>query len=196
MSPMKKELGRLSATLIVRGAAMAALGTAALVWPEEVLILAMLSVGVVATLLGIYEISLAFGIRDRTRRWSLVLIHGIASVAFGLLTVGSPGVSLRVALAIIAVWLVLYASVAWASATLVWPLPMVRWTLLILGVVDVVLAVLVVLAPAATIFALLFLGAAYAAGFGLWQVAAGVWLRHTLHAYDATFQDSRFAGAH
>jgi len=104
MTSMTKELGHLSYTLVGRGAAMLALGLAAMVWPEEILILAMLIVGIVATVFGLYEVSIAFAIRRRSPRWWLVLVHGATSIAFGGLSVGAPGVSLRVALIVIAIW--------------------------------------------------------------------------------------------
>jgi uncharacterized membrane protein HdeD (DUF308 family) len=192
MTSINKELGHLSATLVWRGTAMLALGLAAVVWPEQILILAMLAVGIIATVFGIYEMSIAFAIRRRTRRWWLVLAHGAASVAFGGLSVGAPGVSLRVALIVIATWFLVYAAVAYGSAVVVWPMRTARWALLAWGVFDAVLGILALVYPTATIFALLFFGAVYAALFGAWQVAAGLWLRRTLRVHHTSFHEGRF----
>jgi uncharacterized membrane protein HdeD (DUF308 family) len=195
MTSINKELGHLSATLVWRGAGTLALGLAAVTWPEQILILAMLAVGIIATVFGLYEMSIAFAIRRRTRRWWLVLAHGAASIAFGGLSVGTPGVSLRVALIVIATWFLVYAAVAFGSAVVVWPMRAVRWALLAWGVFDAIVAILALVYPAATIFALLFFGAVYAALFGAWQIAAGLWLRRTLHLHHRTFHDGRFAAA-
>lgn len=180
MTSMTKEFGHLSQTLVWRGAAMLALGLAAVVWPEQILILAMLIVGIVATVFGLYEISIAFAIRRRAPRWWLVLVHGVTSIAFGGLSVGSPSVSLRVALIVIAIWFLVYAGLAFSAAILIRSFPFIRRALLTWGFVDVGLAIVTLLFPAMTIFAVLFGGAVYAALFGAWQLAAGLWLRRAV----------------
>jgi uncharacterized membrane protein HdeD (DUF308 family) len=82
---------------------------------------------------------------------------------------------------IVAIWLLAYAGLAWRAAVVWWPFRALRWTLIAWGVIDVGLGVLALVYPAATIFTLLFFGAVYAALFGAWQVAAGLWVRHLLH---------------
>jgi len=195
MTSMTKEFGHLSQTLVWRGAAMLALGLAAVVWPEQILILAMLIVGIVATVFGLYEISIAFAIRRRTPRWWLVLFHGATSIAFGGLSVGAPGVSLRVALIVIAIWFLVYAGLAFSAAILIRPMPFIRRALLTWGFVDVGLAIVTLVFPAMTIFALLFVGAMYAALFGAWQLAAGLWLRRTVRHRGSSLEEGAFAVA-
>src|SRR5690348_16394176 len=112
MTSINKELRYLSHSLIWRGAAMLALGLAAVVWPEQILILAMMIVGLIATVFGLYEVSIAFVLRRRISGWWLVLLHGLASLAFAGLSVGAPGVSLRAALIVIAAWFLFYAALA------------------------------------------------------------------------------------
>jgi len=192
---MNTELGRLSQTLVWRGLAMLAFGLAAVVWPEQILILAMLAVGIVATVFGLYEISIAFAIRRHAPRWWLVLGHGVASLAFGGLSVGAPGVSLRVALIVIATWFVVYAGISYGAAVALWPIRGVRLALITWALFDVALAILAVAYPAATIFALLFFGAVYAAVFGAWQFAAGLWLRRTLRVHQSAFHEGRLSAA-
>ena len=180
MTTMRKELGRLSDTLLWRGVAFAMLGVAALIWPEPILVAALLAVGLLAALLGLYEMTIAASIRRRTSRWWLVLAHGVLSVGFGLLTVGASALSFRFALAIVMAWLMAYAGVAWSAAVIMRPARKIRVALFTWGGLDILLAVVVVVYPAATIFSFLFFGAVYAALFGIWQIAAGVWLRRTL----------------
>ena len=180
MTTMRKELGRLSDTLLWRGVAFTMLGVAALIWPEPILIGALLTVGLLATLLGLYEMTIAASIRRRTSRWWLVLAHGVLSLGFGLLTVGASAVSFRFALAVVMLWLIAYAGVAWSAAVILRPGRRIRAALFVWGGIDVLLAVVVAIYPAATIFSFLFFGAVYAAMFGVWQIAAGVSLRRTL----------------
>jgi uncharacterized membrane protein HdeD (DUF308 family) len=195
MTSMNKELGRLSHTLVWRGVGMLALGLAAVVWPEEILILAMLIVGIIATVFGLYEISIAFAIRRRTPRWWLVLVHGAASLAFGGLSVGAPGVSLRAALIVIATWFLVYAALVFSAAALIWPMRTIRRALVTWGFFDTGLAILALAYPAATIFALLFFGAVYAALFGTWQIAVGIWLRRAVRHRPASLHEEYFAAA-
>jgi len=180
MTTMRKELGRLSDTLLWRGVAFTMLGVAALIWPEPILIGALLTVGLLATLLGLYEMTIAASIRRRTSRWWLVLAHGVLSLGFGLLTVGASALSFRFALAVVMLWLIAYAGVAWSAAVILRPGRRIRAALFTWGGINVLLAVVVAIYPAATIFSFLFFGAVYAAMFGVWQIAAGVSLRRTL----------------
>jgi uncharacterized membrane protein HdeD (DUF308 family) len=181
MSTAARELRQLSQTLIWRGTLMFALGSAAAIWPEPVLIGAMIAVGVIATLLGLYEMSIAISVRRRIAGWTLILANGSAAFAFGLLTLGAPRLSLHVGLVIVGLWFLACAGFAWRAAVLWWPLRTLRLALIGWGVVDVALGVLALVYPAATIFALLFFGAVYAAAFGAWQAAEGLWLRRLLH---------------
>jgi len=180
MTTMRKELSRLSDTLLWRGAAFTMLGVAAVIWPEPILIGALLTVGLLATLLGIYEMTIAASIRLRTTRWWLVLSHGTLSLGFGLLTVGASALSFRFALVVVVAWLVAYAGVAWIAAVILKPARKIRVALVTWGGIDVLLAVVVAIYPAATIFSFLFFGAVYAALFGIWQIAVGVWIGRTL----------------
>ena len=178
MTTLRQELRRLWHTLVWRGAAMLALGLGALIWPEDVLIVAMISVGIIATLFGLYEMTIAISLRRKTPAWTLVLIHGTAALLFGALTAGAPGLSLRISMAVIAGWMLFYAALAVTVGILVWQAHGLGWVLVAWAGLDTVLAMVAVLYPETTIFALLYLGAAYAATFGAWQVAAGLWLRH------------------
>jgi uncharacterized membrane protein HdeD (DUF308 family) len=196
MISVSKELDRLSNTLVWRGLAMFVLGLAAIVRPEEVLIVAMLGVAAIAIAFGLYEVSIAFALRRRTSRWRLVLTHGVLSLAFGGLSIGEPGVSLRVALAVIASWFVLYALIAGATAILLWQNRAVRWTLIAWGLFDIGLAILALAYPASTVFTLLFFGAVYAALFGAWQLVAGIWFRRALRIHPASLLNRALSGAH
>jgi uncharacterized membrane protein HdeD (DUF308 family) len=180
MTPMAKELRRLSHTLIARGSLMCLLGLAAAVWPEPILIAAMIAVGVVASVLGLYEMSIGLSLRHRTPEWSMILVHGTASLAFGLLTVGAPGLTLDVAIVVIAAWFLVYAGICWKAAVQWRSISSLRWTLVVWGCVDAALSFLAVVYPATTIFVLLFFGAVYAALFGAWQIAMGVWIRRLI----------------
>jgi uncharacterized membrane protein HdeD (DUF308 family) len=175
---------------------MLVLGLGALIWPEDVLIAAMLSVGVIATLFGLYEMTIAISIRRHTPGWTLVLIHGASAFLFGLLTAGATAPPLHIALAVIAGWMLFYAALAVTIAILVWQVRAVRWLLVAWAGLDIVVALVAVIYPEATIFALLYFGAAYAAMFGAWQIGVGLWLRRALKHPDDYAKQQAYAASH
>lgn len=176
MFAMTKELNRLSGTLVARGGLMLILGVSAAVWPEPLLVPALISVGVIALLFGGYELAIALSLRSLTDGWWLVLLHGGACVAFGLLTLGGPRLPIALALAATAAWLLVYASIAWIGA-LVSHTRTLRRALIACAFVHIALAIIAVAYPS-TVFSLLFFGAVYAAALGAWQIAVGILVRN------------------
>jgi len=183
MTPTTREMRRLSHTILWRGAVLVALGIGAVLWSEAYLIAAMLAAGLVCTLSGLYEISIAISMRRQTTRWWLILADGLAFIVFGMLSVGTPAVMLRLALMAVTGWFLFYAGIAWSTAALFWSITRIRWPLIAWGCLNVGLGMLAVLYPAATILMLLFFGAVYAAMFGIWEMAVGLWLRRHLRSH-------------
>ena len=182
MSMTQNEFRRIWHTLAARGAAMLLLGVGAILWPEQLLVGALILVGVLAALSGVYELSIAAALRRHTIHWRVALLDGVASVLFGGLTMGVARLSHFAALAVTTGWLILYAGFAWHTSSVVWPRRVARLSLLGFGAINVLLAILAAY-PEGTVFALLFFGAAYAAFYGAWQLAIGLWLRHWLRGH-------------
>ena len=189
MSMTQSEFRRIWHTLIARGAAMLLLGLGAVIWPEQILVGALITVGVLASLSGIYELSIAAALRQHTIHWRVALLDGVASLLFGGLTMGVARLSHFAALALTTGWLILYAGFAWHTSSVVWPRRVARLSLLAFGGVNVLLAILAAY-PEGTVFALLFFGAAYAAFYGAWQLAIGLWLRHWLRGHTGVLPHS------
>ena len=196
MSMTQSEFRRIWHTLATRGAAMLLLGLAAILWPEQLLVGGLIVVGVLATLSGIYELSIAAALRRHTVHWRVALLDGVASLLFGGLTMGVARLSHFAALAATTGWLILYAGFAWHTSTVVWPRRAARLSLLTFGAVNILLAILAAY-PEGTVFALLFFGAAYAAFYGAWQLAIGLWLRHWLRGHTGVLpRESHHATLH
>ena len=176
MISMRKELVRLSYTLTWRGAIMLVLGAAAALWPETMLIPALLVVGGVATLTGIYEITVGISLRGRTPRWPMVVAHGTGAVFFGLITEGVTAVRLELALWVIAASFVAWSVLAVYAARLVTGRG-ARSVLFTWATFNLVIAIASLVYAGVTIFAVLFLGAVYAALCGALELSAGLWLR-------------------
>lgn len=180
MTSIEREVVRLSHTLLLRGGLMLALGAIAVVRPEELLIPALLSVGALTALTGLYELSIALSIRQ-TAAWRLVLAHGLAAVAFGLLTSGVAAPPFEWTRVAIAIWFAGNGAIAWFAARLLHS--RLRAALCVWAVVNALLAALAVSLPRAAIFAVLFLGAVYAAIEGAVQSSAGVVLRSLVNEH-------------
>jgi uncharacterized membrane protein HdeD (DUF308 family) len=196
MSMTQNEFRHIWHTLALRGGAMLVLGLAAVIWPEQILVGALIVVGVVATLSGVYEWSIAAALRRYTVHWRVAFVDGLASVLFGGLTMGVARLSHFAALALTTGWLILYTGLAWHTSTVIWPRRVARWSLLLFGAANVVLAILAAY-PEGTVFALLFFGAAYAAFYGAWQLAIGLWLRHWLRGHTGVLpRSSQHHGLH
>ena len=189
MSMTQSEFKRIWHTLAARGGAMLLLGLGAVIWPEQVLVGALILAGVIATLSGIYELSIATALREHTVHWRVALLDGVASLLFGALTMGVSRLSHFAAIALTTGWLILYAGFAWHTSTVVWPRRVARLSLIGWGVVNIVLAILAAY-PEGTVFALLFFGAAYAALYGAWQLAIALWLRHWLGSHTGVLPHS------
>lgn len=191
MITLSRETSRFATSLIVRGTLLAFLGIAAIGWPDDVLVIAMLVAAALLGVLGAYEMLLAVRTRSATPGWMVPMASGSACVSFAILTLVLPGLALDVTLLLVAVWLLLYASLTGALALAVWPMPRTRNALLGWTLLNVVLAVAAVTMPSATIFTLLYVGAGYALAFGALQVASGMWIRRVaLPRVGATVQSA------
>jgi uncharacterized membrane protein HdeD (DUF308 family) len=191
MITLSRETSRFATSLIVRGTLLAFLGIAAIGWPDDALVVAMVVAAVLLGVLGAYEMLIAVRTRATTPGWMVPMASGAACVSFAILTLVFPGLALGVTLLLVAVWLVLYASLTGALALAVWPMPRTRNALLGWTLLNVALAVAAVSMPRATIFTLLYVGAGYALAFGALQVASGVWIRRVaLPRVGATVQST------
>jgi uncharacterized membrane protein HdeD (DUF308 family) len=177
MPALSREARRFSATLVARGALMVFLGVAAIGWPDGVLIFAMLTAAVLLAVLGAYEMYLALVTRNSTPGWMIPMANGAACIAFAILTLVFPGLTLNATLMLVAVWLLMYAGLTGGLALALWPMARTRNTLLAWTALDAGLAIAALTVPDATIFTVLYVGAGYAVAFGALQVASGVWIR-------------------
>jgi uncharacterized membrane protein HdeD (DUF308 family) len=177
MLTLSRETSRFATSLIVRGTLLAFLGIAAISWPDDVLVIAMVVGAGLLAVLGAYEMLLALRTHSATPGWMVPMASGAACVSFAILTLVLPGMALDVTLLLVAVWLVLYAALTGALALAVWPMARTRNALLGWTLLNLVLAVAAVTMPSATIFTLLYVGAGYSVAFGALQVASGMWIR-------------------
>ncbi len=183
MISLFRETSRFSASLLTRGILMVFLGITAISWPDQVLAGAMLTAAVLLAVFGLFEMAIALRARKATRGWMVPMSNGAACVGFALLTLVFPGLSLGLTLALVALWLMLYAALTGALALALWPMRRTRLALLGWTLLNVSLAVAAIAAPQTTIFTLLYVGAGYAVAFGALQVISGLWIRRIAVPY-------------
>jgi uncharacterized membrane protein HdeD (DUF308 family) len=110
-----------------------------------------------------------------TRKWWLILVRGLAAIAFGIVCFVWPAVSL---LALVFLWGA-YAIIDGVSAA-IWGAWSHWWSMLLVGVVSVLAGLIAFLWPGITALALLYLIAAWAIVRGVAEIAAAIRLRHEI----------------
>ena len=166
-----------SMPLVGRGLVMLVLGGVAVRWPESTIVPALLAGTAVLAASGVYEVTVALARRHRSPRWPVWLFDGLACVAFALVTLGFPALTMETAMRLIAAWFILYAAFCASLSVLLWPRRSAGVSLAIWSAMNLALGILalVMFKPGFTL--VLYAGAAYAATFGAAQLIAGVWLR-------------------
>jgi uncharacterized membrane protein HdeD (DUF308 family) len=197
MISLSREASRLSMSLITRGILMMLLGIAAFSWPDVALAAAMLIAAALLASFGAYEMFIALRTRRTTPGWMIPMADGAASIGFAMLTLIFPGLSLEATLLLVAVWLVLYAGLTGTLALALWPMPRTRIILVAWTVMNLMLALMALTYSTATIFTVLYVGAAYVVAFGALQVVSGIWIRRIALPYvEPPMQSGFVAVAH
>jgi uncharacterized membrane protein HdeD (DUF308 family) len=118
-------------------------------------------------------------LRDLARNWWLILLRGIAAIAFGVLAFVWPGITLVTlallygAFALVEGALALAAAVAGGS-------PAPRWWLVIVGLLGVAVGVLTIMMPGMTALLLVLLVAGWAIATGIMQIIGAIRLRREI----------------
>jgi uncharacterized membrane protein HdeD (DUF308 family) len=112
-----------------------------------------------------------------SRSWWLLLLRGLAAIAFGILTWSQPGLSLAALVLLFGAYcladgvLSLWTALAGRAEHESW------WVLLLEGLLGIGVGVLTFLAPGLTALAVLFYIAIWAMGTGVLEIVAAIRLR-------------------
>lgn len=183
MAGISQEVSRFASTVVVKGTLMLSCGVVALVWQDETLVAAMMITGLLLAASGLCEMGIAVASRRETRGWPLALADGLACVGLAALTATITLLPFRATMVLAGLWLALYGGLVGALAFAFWPMARTRAALLAWATLDLLLAAMAIFFRDATIFTLLYVGAGYAIAFGLFQLAAGIWMRRVVLPY-------------
>jgi uncharacterized membrane protein HdeD (DUF308 family) len=112
-----------------------------------------------------------------SRHWWLLLLRGLAAIAFGVLTWVLPGISLAVLVLLFGAYCLADGVLATWTAVAGAKGHDFRWVLLLEGLVGIGVGILTFIAPGITTLGLLFYIAIWAIATGVLEIAAAVRLR-------------------
>ncbi len=194
LSPYRA-LDQYSRSQLARGLVLLLFGIVAISWPETAMSVSMIVAGALVALSGVYDVLVGTRARRSLRAWPALVGHGVASVAFGALTVGLPYAPPAAAMTLVAFWLVLYGSMTGALALALWPMRRTRWTLVGVTVAVIPLGMSVTLLADVPRFVPLYLGAFFAVFLGALHLAGGLWLRRVALPHFAPTSQAAWAPA-
>jgi uncharacterized membrane protein HdeD (DUF308 family) len=104
------------------------------------------------------------------RNWWVVLLSGLSSIAFGVLVVAWPGLTLRTLITLFGVFAIAYG-IIYGSASLAGTARN-RWSGLLVGLAAVVAGIIALVWPALPALTLLYIIAAWAIAAGVFELVA------------------------
>ncbi|WP_438024869.1 HdeD family acid-resistance protein [Sorangium sp. So ce233] len=162
---------------VVRGVLAMAFGALTLAVPRISLYVLVLLFGAYAFAEGVTNIVGAVRGGDERRRWWVLLLEGLVSVAVALVTLFSPRIT-AVALALwIGAWAVVTGALKIGAAIRLREQLEGEWLLGLAGVLSIAFGVLMIVVPGAGALALVLWIGAYALVFGIFLIALGIRLR-------------------
>lgn len=171
---MKRLLAEFWWAFLLRGILAIIFGAAAIIWPGKTIELLIFIVGIYFFADGIVIIFTAFGNKDE---WWMLMIEGIVSMIFGIVIFFLPEVTALILLFLIAMW-ALFTGIF--ELITIFHLPRGHsgiYSLLVMGVLSILLAILLIAFPVKGASALIWLIGTYAILFGISTIIFGLKLR-------------------
>lgn len=170
--------------MVLRGIAAVAFGALAFIWPQITLTALVFLWGAYALVDGAFAIAAGIKSHGEYKRWWLLLIEGVLSIAAGVLAFVLPGITALVLLIVIAAWAIVTGFFEIAAAIQLRKEIKGEWLLALAGIASVLFGLAMFFNPAAGALALVWLIGAYAIVFGALMIALGLRLHHLVKSAD------------
>ena len=163
--------------LMLRGIAAILFGVLAFIWPQITLAALVFLFGAYALVDGVFSIMAGFKTHGENKRWWLLLITGLLSVAAGVFAFAIPAMTAWILLVLIASWAIVTGAFQIAAAIQLRKHITGEWFLVLSGVLSILFGAALLYNPVAGALAVVWLIGAYAIMFGILLLALGFKLR-------------------
>ena len=163
--------------LVLRGLAAMAFGILAFLWPHITVTALVFLWGAYALVDGVFAIAAGIKSYEKSKRWWVLLLEGLLSVAAGVLAFVIPGITALVLLLLIAAWAIVTGAFEIGAAIQLRKYITGEWLLALAGVASVLFGFALLINPNAGAIAVVWLIGAYAVLFGLLLAALGFRLK-------------------
>ena len=176
--------------LVLRGTAALVFGVLALAWPGITLLVLVALFAAYALISGVATVAGAIRARATDRRWWVLLLLGLVSVAAGVLAVFMPAITALALVLLMGANALVNGALEIILAVRLRRQVRGEWLLGLAGLLSVVFGVLVLLFPGPGALALVWLIAVWAIAIGMLLIAAGFSLRKRTRAAERRFEGS------
>lgn len=163
--------------LVLRGLAAIAFGVLAFLWPHITVTALVFLWGAYALVDGVFAIAAGVRTHGESKRWWVLLLGGLLSVAAGVLAFVIPGITALVLLILIAAWAIVTGAFEIGAAIQLRKYITGEWLLALAGAASVLFGFALLINPNAGAIAVVWLIGVYAILFGLLLVALGFKLK-------------------
>lgn len=163
--------------LTVRGVAAIVFGILTFIAPGASLFALVVLFGAYALVNGAFALAAAVSRGRAGERWGSLVVDGVVSLVFGVLTLAWPGISALALLYVIAAWAIVTGAAQVAAAIRLRKQIRGEWLLALGGVLSIAFGVLLIVAPVAGALAVVLWIGAYALVFGAVLVGLSLRLR-------------------
>jgi uncharacterized membrane protein HdeD (DUF308 family) len=163
--------------LALRGLAALLFGLLAFLWPGITLTALVFLFGAYALVDGAFSIIAGIKSHGEFKRWGLLLLQGILSVAAGVFAFMVPAMTAFILLVLIASWAIVSGAFQIAAAIQLRKHIKGEWLLALGGVFSILFGAVLLFNPAAGALAVIWIIGAYAIVFGILLIALGFKLR-------------------
>jgi uncharacterized membrane protein HdeD (DUF308 family) len=170
--------------MVLRGIAAIVFGVLAFIWPHITLSVLILLFGAYALVDGIFSIIAGIKTHSENKRWWLLLILGLLSVAAGVYAFIMPAITAIILLVLIASWAIVTGAFEIAAAIQMRKHITGEWLLALSGIISILFGAMLLYNPVAGALAVVWLIGIYAVVSGILLLALGVKLRGLVHSLD------------